>query len=1148
MSKCSNINKEPLIFVKGGILFEQIRETPVTINAPTVLFTRSLNFSTLETAITECLQFSNSYKQYCDTLHNKVQLAIKTDLNDRYFVSSYNMSLINADMYCASKNARLPEIRDDHSYNDILTLAKLNDIPIIPAGIIPDSNENIYRFASDKLDAYSAQRLFPSIYYYFEKIETYKPCLVGNKGGYYDDPDGVKLAKNTILAYAKEYSLWQLQILDRKHTSLSYKVICENIQSSHAEKLEQSLLLRMASHACKRDLYNVKQLTELMIAETKLFVKIDQDKIDQINRLDKRSDNFETNNFNNQLMEPGIFCSLHHREIYSTTCDKFMDFHIILMDVTNSISKIINVPDTFIASYFTTILISMTELIKVNRRFNPCIRNAKLDKINHNNINEDISRLIDLTIVASDTCARWHNTDYSDYYLDKLQQKDIEVKFLPIVDAFYKLGFTRPKAPSGVSLSEFNQHIQTTKKVWLNARHSKREDYFPFDNYISDKFSHNSSDFLDKHTELLRNLENYKLLNARNRSKRFAPAVPIISGFVLFDATKNLIEGKAPLSGLGKLTSQFTGLVHQDDLKPYLKLLEQHSKVIESLNFNQQELEKAYNSLAEGMETMNNMQKRLEFSVATTFQEIDYKSLHKTLIDTIEKTIMKLSIIITNAQMKVVSPYLIDPAEMLKIATDFRANRIFLSDNLNDAEAAYIYNDKQFKFIINMPVLNDKDKYKIYKASKIPIFTNKGVFEADIDAQYVAHSITSNNYRVLSEEEYSICKYYRMCKTADVERPIRPSSHCVIRTISKDTTECKLVESKQSDPFYYINKNNLIYSVKGPLPATLLCDNNTPRKTIYLEGIGIAKIDSGCKIFFENDMIAYINPEPEEIDLGQVKFMQVFKYMPRVDDFNIEIKYDNATIIYYKPNLTEVDTNSFTHIWNEIQNPSQVIPELIRVLTGIAIAVTIILLLCCCSKKFAVWFKTCIFWKNPKHYWVTYRKYDLSTFDKYKPNFKNKSNICTNFFRMLCTSIKSESEDEIPPVMRPIIKNQNINSPSQKRVTFEDKAKTIVDKLKEEEKESRDKIETDKLFTRENKTMTSFPTSEKPKTIYPAFSYVSLPQAEPYAQNMYISAPRYDDIETNYVNKELKDLTIIIDQPMSEYHNHLFQKPYNTTQ
>ena len=101
----------------------------------------------------------------------------------------------------------------------------------------------------------------------------------------------------------------------------------------------------------------------------------------------------------------------------------------------------------------------------------------------------------------------------------------------------------------------------------------------------------------------------------------------IFSGILAADATKNLIEGNAPFSGLGKLTSKFTGLVHQDDLKPYLQLLEKHSTALENLNFNQQELTKAYTALAEGMELMEDMNQKLEFATATMFQEVDFKHM-----------------------------------------------------------------------------------------------------------------------------------------------------------------------------------------------------------------------------------------------------------------------------------------------------------------------------------------------------------------------------------------------------------------------------------------------------------------------------------------------------------------------------------------
>ena len=1130
MSKSTpTMDVEPQIFIKGGILFEQIRETPVTINAPTVLFKRALNFTTYGTAITQLLNFTHRYKTYCDKLQNRVQTTIKQDLKDKYFVSPYDINIGSAEHYCLSKNARLPEIRDQTSYKEVLSLARENGISTVPAGILPDYTKHIFIFKSDKANAYIAKNFFPSIFFYYKNNTNNQPCTVGNKGGYFDDPGCVSLQKGDLpLSYFKDGPHWKLTILHERYKSETYKVICENYLQSQMDKFQQTLLIRMASNACQRDLFNVKQATKLVTAETTMFVKIDDSKLKDLDRLDKRSDDFEFETFSNQLIDPGTFCSIYDKEFYTTICDRFEDFHIKLMEVVKNISIKTQIPDTFIAGYITQQLISITELIKVKNVFNPCTTNFLLENIDHKQINEDISRLISLAIAISHTCDKWHDSSYNDYYFEQLRKPEIAFMFLPIFDAFYNLGFTRPKSPSGKSLLAFNENISKLRIDHLNfTRHNKNKNFVTLprhDSNILHILNDSNIEYLDLTNEtVMQMVIAHSYLHPLIRKKRWAAAA--VASVLAVDAVQSLSKGEAPFSGFGRWTSKLTGLVHQSDIRPYLELLEKHSKVLQTLDFNQQELEKAYESMASSMDLLDDNLRQLEFSTATLFQEIDFKTTHQNLINTITHTLTKLAILITNAQTKNVSPFLISRDEMKQIATEYRSNNIFLSDNLNDAEAAYVYYDDHFIFSISMPVLNEKDKYHVYKASKIPIFTKNGIFEAEIDTNYVAYSITSNTYRILTEEEFSYCKYFKFCKTADVERPIKPSSHCVIKTISKQNSECPLKESTLTEPFYHINGNNLIYSVGGPQPTTLICENNPIRKTIYLEGMGIAKIESGCKILFENDMIAYINPEPEIVDLGQIKFMEVFKYTPNINDFNVEIVYANKSITHYKPNITTVDTSSFEHIWNEIKNPSQVIPEIIRVLAGIFIFVVLFSLLCCCSKRFAIWFKSCTFWKNPRTYWVDYRNYDLGTFNKYKPAFDRRKNQFMDNFRRLFTLVASESpkQDDTESHKGPIIKNARpIEQPT-----------TLIAKLRKEENNYKQQLETDKLIEQTEEKTTS--------SIYPKFSYVTLPQNQGYVQT-YLPAPRYDDLDTQYLQNEMNDIRIVLEQPMSQYQHQMFAK------
>ena len=913
--------KEPLVFIKGGILFEQTRDTPVTINPPTVLFHRQLNFSTLENSILQTKNFAKSYEKYCDALNRKTNLKENHKAEDKYFISLTELKPSDADGYCKSKQSSLPEIRDEVSYQELFDFAKMNNIHVIPAGVVPDFKQNIFRFVSDWSDAFYVQPIFNNIIYYYNDTVKQRPCSAGGKGGFRDDPGCLKKTEGSLgLGYVLANGKWDLTILDKRYNNVKYKVICNQNLLSREEKIQNNLLLQIAAHSCKRDLYNVQQTSETIFREAKKFIQI----------------NYE--------------------------------------------------------------------------RFS-------------------------------------------------------------------------------------NKSKEITKRDSLN---------------MSVTFTQDSL----------------------NRTKRFSYIGGAGLGLLFTEAASNTIQGKPPLDIIGKGLSYFTGLVHSSDLAPYMELLQKHSTAITELNFNQAELNKAYESMSNSIATMDSFQRRLQYSTATLFSGMDHKSSLQESIYAIQSTILKIAVVLTNAQMHICSPYLLSSSELAAMALEHRARNVFLSGDIEDVFVNVYYFDDKFVFSISVPVLNEADKYKIYKASPIPIFTGNKVYQVDMETTYLAYSINSNIYRTLQEEEFNYCRLTKYCVIGDVQRPITTNSPCSITTLSKNVQTCQLKEITANEPFYHISGNNLIYSVKGPLATTLLCPSDSNRQTFYLDGIGTAKIAPGCKIFFENDMTAIINPEPVSTNLGEIHFMEIFKYTPKINNFSVKIDYEKSTLDLYKPNITKVDTN-FQSILNEIINPSTAIPHALRVIIGILICVSILVLICCCSSRFRLWFKTCTFCKNPREYWVDVKNYDIGTFNKYRPEVRSKWN------NLLPPGLRNNNQPGTTRPIPPILRN---NSRAKQLASC---PKTIIEKHKDEERRCEESLlfkdKLMKLATGKSSTSTSIPEVPEPMPpLYPSVSYVPLQQT--YYQT-YLPAPKYDDLNTEQIRADLEHFsTIIIDQPMSETQRQLLVK------
>ena len=231
---CTPIVKQtpdPLVFIRGSILFEQVRDTPVTINPPTILFTRRLNFSKIEEAVWQTQTFAKEYKKFCDSLNDKLQTIIVNNKHEKYFVTENEHHIRDAHLICSRQSARLPEIRNYKNFDDLTHLARLRGVRFIPAGITPDYSTNAFRFESDDENAEIAKNIFPSIYYFSNETHGFRNCVVGGRGGYANNPQCLQHFPGSIgMFYSLFEGKWTLNIVPvYRYYNNSYPIICERL-------------------------------------------------------------------------------------------------------------------------------------------------------------------------------------------------------------------------------------------------------------------------------------------------------------------------------------------------------------------------------------------------------------------------------------------------------------------------------------------------------------------------------------------------------------------------------------------------------------------------------------------------------------------------------------------------------------------------------------------------------------------------------------------------------------------------------------------------------------------------------------------------------------------------------------------------------
>ena len=1156
---------DPIVFIRGGILFEQVRDTPVTINPPTVLFTRRLNFSKIEDAVWQTQSFSKEYKKFCDILNDKMQLIIKANnVHEKYFITENAHLIKDSKNICKQKHAALPEIRNAKTYEELTQMAYIKAIRYIPAGVYPEFHSGTLRFLSDSVNAETASNIFPNIHYQTNNTNGPRKCVSGGRGGYANDVPCLRHINDSIgVFYVHSQGEWTLNIVPAyRYSNISNHIICEKLSLNDDPITRSHLLLKMAAHTCTRDLINIQNTANIIIEEASHFVRIDKERSNEMKKLSRRNDYQEYNNFRGFHIVYKDFCIHHMSSQRTSPCDKFEKYLEILQTYSYLITEKTQIPEEFVGTYMALQSLSLTQIITLEEEFNPCTFLINVQRINLDDLNDDLARLVTYIKISSRICAQWHNNQFTSTYREKLKRPEIAMLSLPVFEAFYKLRFTSKLSPSGKNLTMLNEMMANDKvQMYKMTSHPSITKFLTT---AQKEVLYNLNNTTIKPPTPVEDLTlnaNKPLNMTLKRIKRLGFSTGTGLTFLAGDLIVNTIRGRPMFDTLGKGLASISGLVHRTHLDPFVKLLEANSKTIETLQFNQEEIEKAYQSMQASMLYLDDFQRKQEFSTATMFQQIDHKIGIQELLHVLESSILKLANIITNSLMGSTSPYLLSQDKLNEIAIKYRAQNIHLSNDLSEvATMKGFYLNNELTFPMSIPILNEKDKYRVYKASPIPIFTHDSdnVYEVDIDTKYLAYSTVSNHYRILTEEEFAFCRLSKFCTISDVSRPITPDSHCVIRTLSRDISACKLKKTENKEPYFHVSGTNMVYSIKGPMRTTLLCPSHPGRQIINIDGIGTAKVEPGCEIQFENDMHIYINPIPDREDLGEIELMKLFEYIPRINNFTHQVNYNNfSSITVYQPNLKQVNF-TFKSLLEEVINPSQALPEAMRVIGVIIIIVIIFLLICCCSKKFAIWFKTCIFWKNPKTYWVDIKNYDLGTFNKYRQ--QAKSNIPKYIPNFIVKYFSKPSNEEPNPIIKRSAVSQNdlnIGSPLLK------KNRTVRFNTPDAFEYSTDNY-TEGIQTG-SYNLNSRERIENGKQVYPTISYKELRpneanstilmsdehiqyQQNPYYAELYPSSPNYaeacKELDSLKLERDMEEIkkTIVIDQPISQFHQKLFVK------
>ena len=469
------------IFIKGGLIFEKGSEQQVTINPPSVLFSKFVDFKLLDQAALLSQKFTDTYATFCNKLHGDLYSNLNINKEKRFFVSEKAVLAYSARGYCDVREGRLPEIRSADDYQTIIHMAQRHGIRNIPAGIWIDEKKNKWLYSSDSVSVSENRHLFDGAYSY--------PVTEDRKRNFEKDAIVTNQAISGQIVYYRVNDEMRIQVYDSK-TNIMEQIICQQNDSPKFEALEQTLLLKMTAHNCRRDLDSIVGTTKLVTSETQRFSKVNiaGEEPDVNIQQDQHLSNVKAEKLTDYL--ENLSKNITVCMIYTTnsSCLPFYEYLTILNDISYKIAVNSNLQTPFVVLYIVFSLLKQLRILKNFETFEGCRSNTNIFRLKRHLFNDQIHRLISYSVLMNDKCGSWS----SDEFLTKaIKRLESETNARKLNEAYYK--FYTIALQNSMNTSEsreiarvWNSHEKETtptkkpEKVHLRANRTKRFLPLPF--------------------------------------------------------------------------------------------------------------------------------------------------------------------------------------------------------------------------------------------------------------------------------------------------------------------------------------------------------------------------------------------------------------------------------------------------------------------------------------------------------------------------------------------------------------------------------------------------------------------------------------------------------------------------------------------
>jgi len=473
-------------------------------------------------------------------------------------------------------------------------------------------------------------------------------------------------------------------------------------------------------------------------------------------------------------------------------------------------------------------------------------------------------------------------------------------------------------------------------------------------------------------------VENYNESGQKNasvvsRKKRlaFLPMLAVggASAIVAANAASNLGSDTPPMSWVGGMLAKTFGWMTRDEMKQQAEAILRQSEQISELVINVDEISLQLENHRIAVQEIQDYINNSESALLTYFRLQDLANHLQLVLTHLQITISSIVSLMADTAASLYNPSVLTASELVKLKSEMMHKNIDIDIEAKRIKTNLIMADNYYYLLITFNVISTDDIADIFKISEIPLFINGKSYRPVIDAKYVAFYISGTHYSVVDQEEANKCaQNSNNCRISSAKIPYSDTSLCVVQTHKLKTLKCKLRETNETKPYFYLYGNNLIYSTQNTTAVIINCkvsNDDSQRKNndvLYLNEMGHALLKPGCQLVYPDGRTMRTSPLVQTLTLTESKMTSILAQIPHIQ--LPALVEDEVNIPFKKLGNFQLQSNTkpsnITEILIHSLQPHNVATFGIQVTFLVVTILALTILLCCCCKSYRVWLTTCL--------------------------------------------------------------------------------------------------------------------------------------------------------------------------------------------